>query len=98
MNISRGIQTIVGIGLVAYVHRAVGRAGDDRNVRTLARHVGCSIDDARRLYVLARQDGYGSAYRQVFPSRQVPQRDPSAPDMSVDVRAREPRQDQPIHH
>jgi hypothetical protein len=55
-------------GLVALRLAALGleRSDDRRNIRALAAHVGCSEADARRLYRLARQMGYGAAYEQVF--------------------------------
>jgi len=46
--------------------RLIGRAREEANIRALARHEGCSLEDARRLYVLARQDGYGAAHQAVF--------------------------------
>lgn len=98
MKVPRGIQTIVSLGLVAYGLRAVGRVGVDRNVRALADHLGCSTDDARRLYFLARRDGYGSAYRQVFPSGQPRPQDPPTLRVDADATVRGPRRDQPIHH
>jgi hypothetical protein len=46
--------------------RLLGRAREEANIRAIARHEGCSLEDARRLYVLARQDGYGAAHQAVF--------------------------------
>jgi hypothetical protein len=46
--------------------RLLGRAREEANIRAIARHEGCSIEDARRLYVLARQDGFGAAQKAVF--------------------------------
>jgi hypothetical protein len=46
--------------------RLIGRARDEANIRALASHEGCSIEDARRLYVLARQEGFGAAHHAVF--------------------------------
>lgn len=98
MNLSRGVKALVSVGIVAYLHRAMGRASDERNIRSLARHLGSSIEDARRLYFLARQDGYGSAFRQVFPSGQVrPKGTERAIDLDVPAtKAKRPR-DQPVH-
>jgi hypothetical protein len=56
--------------LVGYV--ALGRATDERNIRALAKHVGCSVAEARRLYWLSRRLGYGAAYAEVFPGRAIP--------------------------
>jgi hypothetical protein len=72
MNLSRGIQVIGSLGLAAYLHHAIGNAGDERNIRVLERHLGCSRADARRLYLASRQDGYGAAYRLVFPHGREP--------------------------
>lgn len=47
------------------------RASDERNVRTLARHVGCSIETARQLHRLARREGFGAAYASVFPGQAI---------------------------
>src|SRR5712691_5725094 len=60
MNLSRGIHAILRIGIVGDARRALDHASDERNIRALARHLGCSKDEARRLYVAARQDGYGA--------------------------------------
>jgi hypothetical protein len=49
---------------------------DDRNIAALAERLGCSLDDAARVYHLARRDGFGSAYRQVF-GTDVDPKDPS---------------------
>ena len=98
MNLSRGAKALVSVGIVAYLHQAMGRAGDERNVRALARHLGCSIEDARRLYLLSRRDGYGSAFRQVFPSGQVT---PRGAERAVDLELPAPQAkrpgDQPVH-
>jgi hypothetical protein len=98
MNLSRGIHAILSIGVVADARRAFDRAGDERNIRALARHLGCSKDDARRLYVAARKDGYGAAYQKVFPQGRASKGDPSAPGISVDVRRRKPGSDRRVHH
>ena len=47
-------------------HPAAFLSGDSANVRRLAAHIGCSVEDAGAVYRLARRDGYGSAYRSVF--------------------------------
>jgi len=98
MNLSRGIHAILGIGIVADARRAFDHAGDERNIRALARHLGCSKDEARRLYVAARQDGYGAAYQKVFPRGRASKRDPSASGVSVDVRPRKPGSNRHVHH
>jgi hypothetical protein len=46
------------------VRRALRR--DHRNIETLADRLGCSYADAARVYELARRDGFGAAYEQVF--------------------------------
>jgi hypothetical protein len=43
-------------------------SGDRGNIRRLAEHIDCSVEDAAELYRLARRDGYPSAYRSVFGS------------------------------
>lgn len=58
----------------------LGRATDERNIRALARHVGCTPAEARRLYRLARKVGYGAAYAQVFPGRAIQGRPPFPAD------------------
>ena len=84
MNLSRGVQAIVTLGFVAYIHHAVGHAGDERNIRALARHLDCSMDDARKLYLASRIDGYGAAYRQVFPNGEAPQAETVAHDATME--------------
>jgi methylphosphotriester-DNA--protein-cysteine methyltransferase len=98
MNLSRGIHAILSIGVVSDARRFIDRAGDERNVRALARHLGCSNDEARRLYAAARKDGYGAAFQQVFPQGRASNRDPSTRGVSVDVRGRKPGSDQRVHH
>jgi hypothetical protein len=39
---------------------------DEANIRRLARHLGCPVETARQVYVLARRDGYGAAHQAVF--------------------------------
>lgn len=97
MRLSRGIKAILGLGALAYARRAVERAGDERNIRALARHLGCSVDDARRLYVASRQDGYGAAYQKIFPGGLEPRGDRSAPKDPVVVHKRHRGHDRPVH-
>jgi hypothetical protein len=86
----RSIEAIVGLGLAVVSLRSIARGGEERNIRALARHLGCSIEDARRLYVAARRDGYGVAYRQVFP-RDLDVRPPQPSLVNLhDVRERAP--------
>ena len=55
------------------------RRADAHNVERLRAELGCSLDEARRLYALAREQGFGAAYETVFgaPPRQ-PRRRPIA--------------------
>ena len=98
MNVSRGIHAILSIGIVGDARRALDHASDERNIRVLARHLGCSKEEARRLYVSARQDGYGAAYQKVFPQGRPPKGDTSTPRVAVDVRRRKQGSDRPVHH
>jgi hypothetical protein len=52
--------------LIAVVVRRVRAREDEGNVRRLARHLDCSTSDARSVYRLARERGYGAAYVAVF--------------------------------
>lgn len=61
-----GAAAVAAVGWVG-----LGRAMDERNIRALAAHVGCSLADARRLYRLSRRIGYGAAYAAVFPGRAI---------------------------
>jgi hypothetical protein len=54
------------VATLGIAYEAVRLGRDETNIRRLARHLGCSLADARRLYQLSRQDGYGSAYATVF--------------------------------
>jgi len=54
------------VATLGIAYQAVRLGRDETNVRRLARHLGCSLADARRLYQLSRRDGYGSAYATVF--------------------------------
>jgi hypothetical protein len=47
-------------------HPAAFLSGDAANIRRLAKHIDCSLEDATAVYRLARRDGYPSAYRSVF--------------------------------
>jgi hypothetical protein len=84
MNLSRGVRAVVTLGFVAYIYHAVGHLGDERNVRALARHLDCSMDDARKLYQVSRIDGYGAAYRQVFPDGTAPEAETVAHDAAME--------------
>lgn len=84
MNLSRGFQAIMTIGFVAYVLHTAGHFGDERNIRALARHLDCSMDDARKLYLASRIDGYGAAYRQVFPNGTAPDAETMAHDAAME--------------
>jgi hypothetical protein len=61
---------VLGTGLAATVPRAIldvlGQRRHEANIRQLAAREGCSMEQARRLYFLARRDGYGAAHRAVF--------------------------------
>ncbi len=59
------------------------RLADERNIRRLATHEGCSYQDARRLYRLARQEGYGAAHARVFGGRPVSGGGPTGPDLAA---------------
>lgn len=50
------------------------RRSDAENVDRLRAQLGCSLEDARRVYALAREQGFGSAYETVFGTvpRQTP--------------------------
>jgi hypothetical protein len=61
----------------------LGRASDERNIRALAAHIGCSKDEARRLYRLSRRVGYGAAYMKVFPGRAIQHVSPYPTDFSA---------------
>ena len=93
------------LGLVAVVARLLGsfsrRLGalrDEANIRRLAEHLGCSMEDARRVYRLSRELGYGAAHQEVFGRREVAARrtpagapPPDDADVAVEAQtAREP--------
>lgn len=52
------------------VRRAVERRVDARHIRRLAREVGCTDEEAKRLYRLSRQIGFGAAHEAIFGRRQ----------------------------
>jgi hypothetical protein len=68
-------------GIAATVPAAIldviGQRRHEANIRRLAEREGCSIDDARRLYFLARRDGYGAAHRAVFGDERAGRPSPS---------------------
>lgn len=47
-------------------HPAAFLSGDSANIRRLAEHIDCSLEDAAAVYRLARRHGYPTAYRSVF--------------------------------
>ena len=55
--------------------RALVAAYDERNIRRLAHRLGCSMDEAREVYRLARRDGFGAAHEAVFSGREQPEDD-----------------------
>jgi hypothetical protein len=79
-------------GVAATVPRALldvlQQRRDEDNIRRLAAREGCSIDDARRLYRLARRDGYGAAHRSVFGGRGAQEAAPG-PGSAADPRGAE---------
>ena len=80
------MRRIVGAALAAASFLALrlgDRLADERNIRRLAEHEGCSYRDARRLYRLARREGYGAAHGQVFGGRSLPGGGPSGPDLAA---------------
>ena len=60
------------IGALAGALSVIERLDEQRNVRALARHVGCSVETAHGLYRLARREGYGAAYVHTFPGQGIP--------------------------
>lgn len=66
----RMAAALAAMSALGYV--MIGRATDERNIRVLAEHVGCTRAEARRLYRRAREIGYGAAYAEVFPGRAIP--------------------------
>lgn len=72
-------------------HPAAFLSGDRANIRRLAAHIDCSLEDAAQLYRLARRDGYPSAYRSVFgASTQRRRRRPQALPQSISDRFANP--------
>ena len=62
-------------------------SGDRANIRRLAAHIDCSLDDAAQLYRLARRDGYPAAYQSVFgASTERRRRRPQALPQSISAR------------
>ena len=57
------------------------RRSDTRNVDRLRAELGCTLDEARRLYAMARERGFGAAYEAVFgaPPRHTRRRPIAAP-------------------
>jgi len=62
----RRFLAAAGAALLGIGYRLLERHRDETNIQRLAAHIGCSQEDAKRLYLLARQEGYGAAYRKVF--------------------------------
>lgn len=72
-------------------HPAALVSGDRANIRRLAEHIDCSLEDATELYRLARRDGYPSAYRSVFgASTETRRRRPKALPRSISARFARP--------
>jgi hypothetical protein len=74
-SVSRHVSLAIVAGALVALP-ALERARDSRNVRALARHVGCSEQTAWGLYRLSRRHGYGAAYRRTFPGQAIPHKDP----------------------
>ena len=49
--------------------RMLGAISDERNARRLAKHLHCSLPEARMLYRHARREGYGAAHDAMFPGQ-----------------------------
>ncbi len=62
-------------------YELIRRRADAHNVERLRAEIGCSLEDARRLYAIARREGYGAAYETVFgaPPRHARRRPIAAP-------------------
>jgi hypothetical protein len=79
----------LGLALIAALSSsrlALRRFDDGRNIRVLESRYGCTHEEAERLYRLARQDGFASAYLAVFGNelRTPTQRDRApSPERSV---------------
>jgi hypothetical protein len=72
-------------------HPAALLSGDRANIRRLAAHIDCSLEEAAELYRLARRDGYPSAYRSVFgASTQRRRRRPQDLPQSISARFAKP--------
>jgi hypothetical protein len=59
------------------------RRADRGNIELLRAELGCTLDDARRLYSLAHEHGFGAAYEMVFGA---PPRPPSRRPIAVPPR------------
>jgi hypothetical protein len=57
---------VAGAGLLGLARRALEWRRDEANVRRLAVHLRCTSEDARRVYDLSRQVGFGAAHEAVF--------------------------------
>jgi hypothetical protein len=53
---------------LALPFRALAVAYDERNIRRLARRLGCTRDQAREVYLRAREEGFGAAHSTVLGS------------------------------
>lgn len=62
------------VALISYL--LIGRFGDRRNIETLRQRFDLDRDEAEELYVLARKEGFGSAYRKVLSGDRVRRRAP----------------------
>jgi len=73
--------SVLAAGIAATLPAAIldvlGQRRHEANIRKIAEREACTIDDARRLYFLARRDGYGDAHRAVFDDSGRP-REPSS--------------------
>src|SRR5205823_12811846 len=56
----------LGASASAAVLDVLQQRRNEANIRRLALHESCTMEEARRLYFLARRDGYGAAHRAVF--------------------------------
>jgi hypothetical protein len=80
----RRLASLALVGAAINTAFLLERASDERNVRALVRHVGCSKETARRLHRLARQEGYGAAYVRVFPGQGIRGIQPFEDDSTFD--------------
>lgn len=65
----RALRPAAGLAMLVLARRWIGRLRDEANARRVARHEGCSLEEARRLYALARIHGYGAAHAMVLGGR-----------------------------